>query len=175
MSHDKKELIRMMMRDANVPRVIWSTTLPNLGREDLRSVINERSLELEDANGFRGIYMTSTSYSGRHVFLAFAKECVLAGYTVKVTNIPRLIEWIEQESYREVLAKLTRNDLVFIQDFIEDVESPLDARAAGFLRGLIKELLDAMVGVCVAVSGSQYLWCGQSLLQELLDKNINVE
>jgi hypothetical protein len=177
MSQDKKELVRNMMREASVPRSVWATTLPHLNRDDLRQIINDRALEVEDVNGFRGIFFKSILNSDRQIFLAFAKECVLAGYTVKVLNLPILLEWIEEESYREVVARLRHTDLVFIQDFIEDVPSPVDTKTAGFLRALVKELLDSFVGVCVMVDAKNkdVNWCGQNLRAELYERNIIVE
>jgi len=149
------------LRAAQITGKALATTLPKMGHQDLRDIIEEGSLEYtyvmegEDKLGLKGMIFYCKEHDYPQVRLAsevFAKELVLFGYTrIQTTTLSKMLDAIEHHD--DWYLDGFRGHTIIREFYVADSMTPFEGRLKQRLQSLLMGLMDegnafTFVGAC---------------------------
>lgn len=180
--------IREMMKNASIPRTVHHHTLPSLGFDNIRSMINDGSMRPVDDDGeslgYSGLNLYSLQPERYHecriVAQVMAKEFILKGWEkVGVFSLVRIIKSVKFDEFDDYRALFMGLHQVVVTDFFRDGH---EAPMSGYERQTVQDTLLrlAEMGVGVTLVGDSRLtkweaWWDQSFVKQWEAINITVE
>lgn len=146
--------IKASLAKAGIPDAAITTTLPLMGREDIRSYIAKRGYIGE--TGLQGYYVypqvVGDTAKARKVFYVTAKEMMLSGVQVYCIPLVRLVQRLTDDSGDSdtdyELNFIESSQMLFVLDFYErEVPFPLSPWQAAVVRNWIKERIESKLAV----------------------------
>jgi hypothetical protein len=168
------------MDDAGITARFFKHTLITLKVPELRETIVNRALDGEVGQSGLSVHVPrgGKTVGGLLVFGTFAKECVLAEYKVLYMRLKYFLDILNGD-HRMDADQLQGYELVFIPDFYErGADNPFQGWDAIRIRTLLRDMMDAGVGICVYTGDvplSSAEWYPYTLLKELEANNVNYE
>lgn len=146
----KDEEIRMGLRDAGIPEMVFSTTLAKENQPTLREAVVQHTLVRPSS--VTGVFAypakKANTTQARKVFYLIAKELYLTGTSVVCLPLSRLLEALTSDEMTLEASKVDQVRMVFILDFFEEgAPFPLSAGDAARIRAWVRRMFEDGRGV----------------------------